>query len=80
METYYRVFDTQRGCYFETGYNAKSMQELIEEFQSYILMTSEVEDNEENLNGFLSNWQGIEEYLQGAELEESSTPFEETEY
>ena len=28
--TYYRVFDLQRGCYFATGYNATSKEELIE--------------------------------------------------
>jgi len=77
MKTYYRVFDTQTGNYFATGYNAQSMQELIEDFQSYILMANEVEDNEENREGFLSNWDGIAEHLQGAELEESNTPFEE---
>jgi hypothetical protein len=80
MKTYYRVFDTQRGDYFATGYNAESMQELISDFQSYILMANEVDDNEENKDGFLSNWEGIAEYLQGAELEESNTPFEEQEY
>jgi hypothetical protein len=80
MKTYYRVFDEQRGCYFATGYNAESMKELISDFQSYILMANEVEDNEENTDGFLSNWSGIAEYLQGAELEESNTPFEEIEF
>ena len=76
MKKFYRVFDTQTGCYFATGYNAESMQELVTDFQSYILMANEVEDNEENTNGFLSNWDGIAEHLQGAELEESNTPFE----
>jgi hypothetical protein len=80
MKKYYRVFDTQRGCYFATGYNVDSMEELIYAFQSYILMANEVEDTEENTNGFLSNWEGIAEHLQGAELEESNTPFEEVEY
>ena len=80
METYYRVFDHQRGCYFATGYNTSSMVDLVEAFQSYILMANEVEDNEENTNGFLSNWNDIEEHLQGAELEVSNTPFEEVEY
>jgi hypothetical protein len=77
MKTFYRVFDKQIGDYFATGYNAESMEDLIEQFQSYILMSSEVEDNKENLNGFLSTWKGIEEYLQGAELEQNETPFEE---
>jgi hypothetical protein len=80
MKTYYRVFDTQIGCYFATGYNVDSMEELIYAFQSYILMANEVEDTEENTNGFLSNWEGIAEHLQGAELEESNTPFKELEY
>jgi len=43
-------------------------------------MANEVENTEENTNGFLSNWEGIAEHLQGAELEESNTPFEEVEY
>ena len=79
METqkYYRVFDTQRGCYFATGYNATSMDELICDFQSYILMSNEVENNEDNREGFLSTWSGIADYLQGSILEESNTPFEE---
>jgi len=80
MKKFYRVFDTQTGCYFATGYNAESMQELVTDFQSYILMANEVEDNEENINGFLSNWEDIAEHLQGAELEVSNTPFEEIEY
>ena len=80
MKKYYRVFDNQRKCYFHTGYNAESMEELIKDFQSYILMTNEIEDNEDNMDGFLSTWAGIEEYLQGAELEESGTPFKEENY
>ena len=77
MKKYYRVFDTQRGCYFHTGYNAESMEELIESFQSYILMSNEVEENEDNIDGFLSTWSGIVDYLQGIELEESNTRFKE---
>jgi hypothetical protein len=80
MKTYYRVFDTQIGDYFATGYNAQSMQELISDFKSYILTANEVEDTEENINGFLSNWEGIAEYLQGAELEQSVIPFEKIQY
>lgn len=74
---YYRVFDHQRGCYFATGYNSTSMEDLIKDFQSYILMTNEVEENEDNLDGFLSTWNGIADYLQGVTLEESNEPFEE---
>ncbi len=80
MKKYYRVFDTQRGCYFATGYNSESMEDLIKSFQSYILMANEIEENEDNLDSFLSTWSGIEEYLQGAELEESETPFKEENY
>lgn len=76
---YYRVFDHQRGCYFATGYNAKSMTELIYAFKSYILMANEVDDSEENIDGFLSTWSGIEEYLQDVSLEEADTEFEEFE-
>ena len=74
---YYRVFDHQRMCYFATGYNADNMEDLISDFKSYILMANEVEDNQENQEGFLSNWSGIEEYLQGVSLESSETKFKE---
>jgi hypothetical protein len=77
MTKYYRVFDHQRGIYFATGYNATSMEELIEDFTSYILMSNEVDDNEDNRDGFLSTWNGIAEYLQEVTLEESETKFEE---
>lgn len=77
MQTFYRVYDTQRGDYFATGYNATSLKKLEEDFASYILMTNEVEDNEDNRDGFLSSWDGIAEYLQGAVLESSPTKFEE---
>jgi hypothetical protein len=83
--TYYRVFDLQRGCYFATGYNSTSMEELIEDFQSYILGASEIEfdfeegtkEYKEELNNFLGTWELIADYLQGAELETSDIPFEE---
>jgi hypothetical protein len=69
---YYRVFDLQLGQYFATGYNATSMQELINDFKSYIATANETEDIEQ-----FANWEQIEEYLQGAELEESETKFED---
>jgi hypothetical protein len=78
-QKFYRVFDLQRGCYFATGYNATSIEELIKDFQSYILMSNEVEENEDNINGFLSTWNGISEYLQGVILEESDVIFNENE-
>jgi hypothetical protein len=68
--TYYRVFDTQTGCYFATGYNATSMDELIYDFNNYILM-----DDEEI---YLNTWDEISDYLQGTRLEESFTPFNES--
>jgi hypothetical protein len=85
VDTYYRVFDTQRGVYFATGYNATSMVELIEDFQSYILGASEIDfeheqgtaEYEQELTDFLGTWDLIAEHLQGVELEESSTPFED---
>jgi hypothetical protein len=85
VDTYYRVFDTQRGVYFATGYNATSMDELIEDFQSYILGASEIDfeheqgtsEYEKELTDFLGTWDLIAEHLQGVELEESSTPFED---
>mgnify|MGYP003671167255 CR=1 FL=1 len=33
VTNYYRVFDYQRGTHFAVGYNATSMEELIENFQ-----------------------------------------------
>jgi hypothetical protein len=83
LEVYYRVFDTQRGCYFGTGYNTTSMEELIESFQSYILMASEIEfehdkgtaEYEVELNNMLGTWELIEEHLQGATLETSHVEF-----
>ena len=74
---FYRVYDTQTGCYFATGYNATSMKDVAKSFASYILMTNEVEDNQENRGGFLSSWDGIAEYLQGVILESSKNKFEE---
>lgn len=69
---YYRVFDYQRGVYFATGYNDKSMPELIESFRSYIFNAGgDVED--ENLQ----SWEQIADYLSEVELEESEMPFEE---
>lgn len=70
--TYYRVYDGQRGVYFATGYNASSMQELIDDFKSYIGMANECDD----LNQF-TDWSSIAEYLQDVYLEESETQFEE---
>ncbi len=69
---YYRVLDHQRGVYFATGYNDRSMQELIESFRSYIYGAGE-DMEEENLQ----TWEQIADYLSDVELEESETPFEE---
>lgn len=74
---YYRVFDHRRGIYFATGYNAKSMIELIDSFKSYIITANEIDDSEENIDGFLSTWSGIAEYLQDVTLESSLVKFEE---
>lgn len=86
--TYYRVFDLQRGCYFATGYNVTSKEELIKEFQSYILGANEIDfeheegtvEYEKELNDFLGTWELIEDYLQGAELEENDIEFEGNEW
>ncbi len=88
LEVYYRVFDTQRGVYFATGYNATSMEELIVSFQSYILMASEIEfehdkgtaEYEVELNNMLGTWELIEEHLQGVTLEKSHVKFVEDDY
>jgi hypothetical protein len=78
MKKYYRVFDTQRGCYFATGYNAESMEELIKDFQSYISMAIEVEEYAVEIQELhLVTWSEIADYLQEVTLEESTTLFEE---
>jgi len=69
---FYRVYDLQLGQYFATGYNATSMENLIDDFKSYISMANETDDIKQ-----FTNWGIIEEYLQGVELEESKTPFED---
>lgn len=69
---YYRVFDYQRGVYFGTGYNSQSMEEVIKDFRSYILIA------EENVRyDDLQSWEQIADYLSEVELEKSETPFEE---
>ena len=73
VTNYYRVFDYQRGVYFEVGYNATSMEELINAFQHYIDIADEVC----NVQLSLPTWDDIAEYLQGVELEVSTTKFEE---
>lgn len=71
-QKFYRVYDFQCGRYFATGYNAQSMEQLINEFKEYINNAGECED----INHF-KNWGDIEEYLEGVELEESETQFDE---
>jgi hypothetical protein len=71
--TYYRVFDYQRGIHFAVGYNATSMEELIEDFQDYISNANEVSDVKQSL----PTWETIAEHLQGVELEINNTKFEE---
>jgi hypothetical protein len=48
------------------------MEELIDDFKSYISMANETDDIEQ-----FTNWGMIEEYLQGVQLEESETQFED---
>lgn len=68
MQTYYRVFDHQRGVYFATGYNARSMEELISDFRSYM----QEEEDENN-----RTWSQIADSLQDITLEKSNIPFDE---
>jgi hypothetical protein len=81
IKKYYRVFDHQRGCYFATGYNSESMEELIKDFQSYISMSitmlEEYEVEAQELLQGLATWSEIADYLQEVTLEESTTLFEE---
>ena len=71
---FYRVFDHQRGCYFATGYNSESMDDLVESFRSYIYGADTFLEGE--MEEYLQTWQQIAEHLQEVELEESETPFE----
>lgn len=81
MKKYYRVFDNQRKCYFHTGYNSESMEELIKDFQSYISMAIDVEEHfVEASELHLTSWPEIADYLQEVTLEESNTPFQENNY
>lgn len=70
---YYRVYDYQTGIYFATGYNATSMNELIESFSNYI---NGADDNELKFETFGE----IMDYLQDIDYEESETPFDENDY
>jgi hypothetical protein len=71
---FYRVFDTQRGCYFATGYNATSKKELVEDFRSYIAFGN---DSPNRMSG-INSWNKVEDWLQGSELEKSFTEFPES--
>ena len=78
MKKYYRVFDHQRGCYFATGYNSESMEELIKDFQSYISMAIEVDEYKVEVQDLdLTTWAEIADFLQEVTLEESDTLFEQ---
>jgi len=83
---YYRVFDEQRKGYWATGYNSISMEELIEDFQSYIRGGMDCPTGEEGMtdeeyeiyfNSLLDTWDKIADWLQGAVLEESEEKFNE---
>ena len=85
-DMYYRVFDTQRGGYFATGYNAESMNDLITSFRSYIRNGSNCPDGTEGMtddefenyfNGLFDTWGKIADHLQGVKLEKSSYKFDE---
>lgn len=75
-QTYYRVFDQQRGIYFSVGYNSTSKKDLIAAFQDYICCADDVPKS------YVNSWNKIADWLQGTELEKSNIPFEEetTEY
>jgi hypothetical protein len=77
---YYRVLDLQLSRYFSTGYNETSLDELIKDFQSYIIYGSdslEIDtNNQDEINEYFGTWDLIADYLQGVELEESDEPFE----
>jgi len=42
---YYRLYDKQCKRYMATGYNAKSKQELVDDYKDYINM--DIDENEE---------------------------------
>lgn len=73
--TYYRVFDHQRGDYFATGYNATSKEELISDFQSYLALSVDDQEDEDVIHN--QTWEQIADHLQDVSLEESNELFEE---
>jgi len=69
---YFRVIDTQCGTYFGTGYNATSIQELVDDFKCYIENGNDAPESMDIFN----TWYDIDDWLQGAEIEISQEPFE----
>lgn len=66
---YYRVFDQQRGCYFATGYNSQSMQELINDFHSYV--------SQGDCDLSFKSWDDVANHLTEIVLEKSVVKFDE---
>ena len=71
---FYRVYDLQRGVHFATGYNSTSEKELLECFESYVNMSGDGE------NVTFYHIGEMHDHLQGIDIEESNTPFEEYDY
>jgi hypothetical protein len=72
-KAYYRVFDTQRGVYFATGYNAHGMKDLLRQFRSYIGGAMDAPSRVSALN----SWIKVADWLQGSVLEKDTKPFKE---
>jgi hypothetical protein len=69
-QIYYRVKDLQSKKYFATGYNAESIEELINKFKAYI--------NGDNVPAKdFTTWQKIADYIQPIQLEMGQWPFED---
>ena len=73
--TYYRLYDRQTGRYMSTGYNAESMQDLREQYISYISI--DTEDKYLTLLGECTD-QEFAKHVNANEftIERSNTPFD----
>jgi hypothetical protein len=76
---YYRLYDTQTGCYLATGYNDKSKKDLKESYLSYKSVDWDSEETEAHYKNLTTR----EIFTQIAEddfvIEESKIKFDESE-
>lgn len=76
---YYRLFDKQTGEYLHTGYNSRTLQEVTDDFLSYI--EGDLDEDDYNRIESMSKYERlsiIESYE--FQLERSKRKFKELEY